>query len=96
MTHEIELRGHVRVRFPCSLRLFPFSVVCAHLAACLQGITAIAIEPSGSRVVTGSSDSNLNFYDFNGLNAEHTPFRSLDEPCGSYPVCRFSHHLSVA
>jgi WD40 repeat protein len=37
--------------------------------------TSIALDPSGSRVMVGSSDTSLGFYDFNGMDLSGKPFK---------------------
>ena len=40
-------------------------------------ITALAVDPAGSRLVTGSNDYTLQLYDFGGMDAAHKPFLEL-------------------
>jgi WD40 repeat protein len=51
-------------------------------------VSALDLDPSGSRVVTGGYDYEMKLWDFNGMDTSLRPFRSL-EPCGSYQVCTF-------
>lgn len=40
-------------------------------------ITALAVDPAGSRLLTGSNDYTLQLYDFGGMDAAHKPFLEL-------------------
>lgn len=54
-------------------------------------VCAVDVERSGARMVTGSHDCSVAFWDFAGMDANLVPFRFV-EPAGSYPVrfLRFS------
>lgn len=45
-----------------------------------RAVTALALDPSGSRLITGGYDYELKFWDFAGMNQTFRPFRSI-EPC---------------
>lgn len=49
-------------------------------------VTALGMDPSGARVVSGSHDYDCKLWDFGGMTQECKPFKSW-EPAGSYPVC---------
>jgi WD40 repeat protein len=55
-------------------------VPCSH-EALLKGhtkaVTTIALDPSGSRLLTGSADSTVKFWDFNGMTAALKNFREI-------------------
>nr|CAG4708323.1 unnamed protein product [Naegleria fowleri] len=53
-----------------------------------KAVTAIAIDPSGSRLISGSSDYALKFWDFQGMDESLQPFKSIDEVTrdGSYAI----------
>jgi hypothetical protein len=54
----------------------------------LQPVSALALDPSGARVATGSHDYDIKMYDFGGMTAGeggYKPFASW-EPTGSYHV----------
>ena len=55
-------------------------------------ISALALDPSGARVLSGSHDYDCKLWDFGGMDARCKPFRSW-EPAGSYYV-RFLTSLS--
>ena len=67
----------------------PVQVPVSHQVA-LKGhgktVTCLALDPSGSRLVTGSSDHDLYFWDFAGMTQELRPFRHLEEPLGSFQL----------
>jgi len=46
-------------------------------------ITSLALDPSGSRVITGSADYELKFWDFAGMDPSLRSFRKL-RPCESH------------
>ncbi|KAK0172933.1 hypothetical protein PV328_006195 [Microctonus aethiopoides] len=48
-------------------------------------ITAIAVDPSGARLASGSVDYDVNFWDFTGMDASLKSFRTL-QPCGNHPI----------
>ena len=49
-------------------------------------ISAIGLDPSGARLVSGSHDYDLKLWDFGGMDSRCKPFKSW-EPAGSYYVC---------
>ena len=55
-----------------------------------KAVTAVALDRAGNRCVTGSHDGNVRIYDFHGMNSEMAPFRTLEEPCGSYAITSVS------
>ncbi|KAG8734957.1 hypothetical protein FRC11_003561, partial [Ceratobasidium sp. 423] len=48
-------------------------------------VSALAVDPSGARVVTGSHDYDVKLWDFGGMDSRFKPFRSW-EPAESYHV----------
>jgi len=67
----------------------PVQVPVSHqiaLKAHTKTVTCLALDPSGSRLVTGSSDHDLYFWDFAGMTRELKPFRHLEEPLGSFQL----------
>jgi hypothetical protein len=48
-------------------------------------ISALALDPSGARVISGSHDYDCKLWDFGGMDSRCKPFRSW-EPAGSYYV----------
>ena len=40
-------------------------------------ITALSVDPAGSRLVIGSTDSHLRFYDFGGMDAGGECFKAV-------------------
>jgi len=59
-----------------------------------KAVTAICIDPSGTRLVSGSSDSAVKFWDFQGMDESLQPFRSIDELSedGTYAI----NHLAFS
>lgn len=59
------------------------------LVLCFAGheraVTALDIDHSGGRIITGSTDYTVKIYDFNGMKSDFRYFRSL-EPCEGHPV----------
>ena len=47
---------------------------------------ALALDPAGSRLVTGGADSDLYLWDFAGMTRELKPFRHVEEPLGGYQL----------
>ena len=67
----------------------PVQVPVSHqiaLKAHTKTVTCLALDPSGSRLVSGSSDHDLYFWDFAGMTRELKPFRHLEEPLGSFQL----------
>lgn len=52
-------------------------------------VSALALDPSGARIASGSHDYECKLWDFGGMTASHKPFKSW-EPAGSYYVCLFT------
>lgn len=50
-----------------------------------RGITALAIDPSGARLVSGGVDYDVKFWDFAGMDASLRSFRTL-RPCESHVI----------
>lgn len=48
-------------------------------------VSALALDPSGARIASGSHDYECKLWDFGGMNASLKPFKSW-EPAGSYYV----------
>lgn len=51
-------------------------------------ISALALDPSGARIVSGSHDYDCKLWDFGGMDHRCKPFKSW-EPAGSYYVSTF-------
>ncbi|KAI9340056.1 transcription factor [Zopfochytrium polystomum] len=49
-------------------------------------VSALSIDPAGSRIVTGGRDYSIRLWDFHGMDTNFRPFRTLSEPCGGYPI----------
>jgi WD repeat-containing protein 70 len=58
-----------------------------------NAVTALAVDPSGSRFVVGTSDNKLRFYDFAGMDqGRRDSFRCVIPDDGHWPVaCAFSN-----
>jgi len=48
-------------------------------------ISALSVDPSGSRIITGGYDYDAKLWDFGGMDARLKPFKSW-EPNGNYLV----------
>ncbi|KAJ3017005.1 UNVERIFIED_CONTAM: hypothetical protein HDU68_011900 [Siphonaria sp. JEL0065] len=49
-------------------------------------VSALSLDPSGARLVSGGRDCTVKLWDFHGMNENFRPFRSIDEPCGGNPI----------
>lgn len=49
-------------------------------------VSALTLDPSGARIVSGSHDYDCKLWDFGGMDARAKPFKTW-EPSGSYYVC---------
>ncbi|XP_013785489.1 WD repeat-containing protein 70-like [Limulus polyphemus] len=50
-----------------------------------KSVTALGLDPSGARLVTGSSDFDIQFWDFAGMGASLQSFRTL-RPCECHQI----------
>lgn len=48
-------------------------------------VSALALDPSGARLITGGHDYQVKFYDFAGMDASLKHFRQI-QPCESHPI----------
>ncbi|XP_012279532.1 gastrulation defective protein 1 homolog [Orussus abietinus] len=67
-----------------STRIIP----CTHEIVMTHGtkaVTAIAADPSGARLATGSMDYDVSFWDFAGMDSSLKTFRTL-QPCENHPI----------
>ncbi|XP_058803768.1 gastrulation defective protein 1 homolog [Phymastichus coffea] len=63
-------------------------IPCTHQVSMTHGtkaVTAIAADPSGARLASGSVDYDLSFWDFGGMDASLKSFRTL-QPCENHPI----------
>lgn len=63
-------------------------IPCTHEVAMTHGtkaITAIAADPSGARLASGSVDYDVSFWDFAGMDSSLRSFRTL-QPCENHPI----------
>ncbi|XP_014238434.1 gastrulation defective protein 1 homolog [Trichogramma pretiosum] len=63
-------------------------IPCTHQVSMKHGtkaVTAIAADPSGARLASGSVDYELSFWDFGGMDASMRSFRTL-QPCENHPI----------
>lgn len=77
VSHEVCMKDHHKVR---SRRQFVSEQhqLTRTLSALEQTISALSIDPSGTRVVSGSYDYDAKLWDFSGMNAQFKPFRSWE------------------
>jgi WD40 repeat protein len=57
-------------------------------------VSALALDPSGARVVSGSHDYDCKLWDFGGMTASAKPFKTW-EPAGTYYVRLFLQRYSA-
>ncbi|XP_039289144.1 gastrulation defective protein 1 homolog isoform X2 [Nilaparvata lugens] len=50
-----------------------------------KAINALAVDPAGARLATGSIDYEVKFWDFAGMDNTLQSFRSMN-PCGNHPI----------
>ncbi|XP_050671588.1 gastrulation defective protein 1 homolog [Leptidea sinapis] len=50
-----------------------------------KAVVALAVDPSGARLATGSIDYDVSFWDFAGMDSSMRSFRTL-QPCENYPI----------
>jgi WD repeat-containing protein 70 len=56
-------------------------------------VSALSLDPSGSRLVSGSYDYDLKFWDFGGMGPGLKPFKGL-EPVEGHPIHHVEYSLS--
>lgn len=56
-------------------------------------VSALALDPSGARIVSGSHDYDCKLWDFGGMDQRCKPFKSW-EPSGSYHVCLILYYAN--
>ncbi|PWN24628.1 WD40 repeat-like protein, partial [Jaminaea rosea] len=54
------------------------------LSSHTKPLSALSIDSSGARLVTGGYDYDVRLWDFGGMTSSFEPFKRLDEPFGSY------------
>jgi len=55
-----------------------------------KAVTAIGLDPAGSRMIAGSMDGQLKFYDFNGMSEAKESFREM-EPVEAHSIQAISY-----
>lgn len=50
-----------------------------------KAVVALAVDPAGARLASGSVDYEVKFWDFSGMDSSLQSFRSMT-PCGNYPI----------
>lgn len=50
-----------------------------------KAVSAIAVDPAGARLATGSIDYDVMFWDFAGMDSTLQSFRTMT-PCGNHPI----------
>lgn len=63
-------------------------IPCSHEMSMVHGtkaVTAIAADPSGARLASGSVDYDVSFWDFGGMDSSLRSFRTL-QPCENHPI----------
>ena len=55
-----------------------------------RSISALSLDPSGGRFVTGCTDTNIRLYDFNGMDADQNAFREVTVEEG-HPIVALCH-----
>lgn len=63
-------------------------IPCSHEVAMTHGtkaVIAVAADPSGARLASGSVDYDVSFWDFSGMDSSLRSFRTL-QPCENHPI----------
>ncbi|KAI9473559.1 MAG: WD40-repeat-containing domain protein [Benjaminiella poitrasii] len=56
-------------------------------------VSALTLDPSGTRLVTGSYDYDVKFWDFSGMDSSFKPFRTI-QPCGEHQIHQLQYSLT--
>jgi WD40 repeat protein len=75
VTHEAIMKDHTKVR---SYEIGTRAEGDADLVTPKQTVSALSIDPSGSRVASGSYDYDCKLWDFAGMSSAFKPFRSWE------------------
>lgn len=63
------------------------------LADHARTVSALALDPSGTRLITGSYDYDMKLWDFAGMDRSFKPFRTV-QPCGEHQIHNLQYSLS--
>ncbi|XP_043787187.1 gastrulation defective protein 1 homolog [Apis laboriosa] len=74
---DVEEELQLKDKIPCS-----HEVTMTHG---MKAVTAIAADPSGARLASGSIDYDVCFWDFAGMDSSMRSFRTL-QPCENHPI----------
>ncbi|XP_072948241.1 gastrulation defective protein 1 homolog [Epargyreus clarus] len=58
-----------------------------------KAVVALAVDPSGARLATGSVDYDVSFWDFAGMDAGMRSFRTL-QPCENHPIRALQYSMT--
>lgn len=88
ITHEVVMKDHTKVsaRTEYRARATQTDRPTTDLSLVEQSVSALSIDPAGSRVVSGSYDYDCKLWDFAGMKADFRPFRSWE--------CKEGHQVS--
>uniref|UniRef100_A0A672MPD6 WD repeat-containing protein 70 n=1 Tax=Sinocyclocheilus grahami TaxID=75366 RepID=A0A672MPD6_SINGR len=75
--------GHYSIISPLVCQSCVCVCVCVCVGVC--NVSALALDPSGARLVTGGYDYDVKFWDFAGMDAALHAFRSL-QPCECHQI----------
>ncbi|CAG8770728.1 13583_t:CDS:10, partial [Dentiscutata erythropus] len=56
-----------------------------------ESVSTLTLDPAGARLITGSYDYDVKFWDFAGMDSTFRPFRTI-KPCGDHQI----HHLEYS
>ena len=57
-------------------------------------ISALGLDPAGARLITGSYDYDIKFWDFAGMDNSLQSFRSMT-PCGTLVIINACHSIII-
>nr|CAG4638327.1 EOG090X0364 [Cyclestheria hislopi] len=82
---ESDSEESIEKRIPASLEV--------SLAHGTKPVTALSADPSGARLVSGSVDYDVRFWDFAGMDASLQSFRTL-RPCECHPIINLQYSIT--
>ncbi|KAI8987411.1 WD40-repeat-containing domain protein [Mycotypha africana] len=59
----------------------------------IRTVSALTLDPSGTRLVSGSYDYDVKLWDFAGMDRSFKPFRTI-QPCGEHQIHNLQYSLS--
>ncbi|RUS15942.1 hypothetical protein BC937DRAFT_91777 [Endogone sp. FLAS-F59071] len=95
ISHEIKLNDHHKVCLASTSWYLIRNLLLLLILFMnyVQTVSALTLDPSGARLITGGYDYDVKFWDFAGMDGSLRPFRSI-EPCGGHQIHDLHYSLT--